>query len=239
MRRAALIVFAVTLVAGAAWLLLRGSENPRYDVLNLGVVPRQPIATLKKGDRLCQTPIALPGTVDRVVMAFGVPKTENKTAGGVRVTIRAGGPRGRVLQQKVLGRDRLTYAPAGFQLDGPVKGGQEVAVCVQPIDDAVDVVGEVNVSAAGPPPRFADRVTVNPTQTNSEAYLDNEDLQADVFLAFPVARPTHQLSQVSASVDHAAVFKLGAPWFLWLVLGLAFVAGPVLLARALAAAEDD
>jgi hypothetical protein len=239
MRRAALIAFAVTVVAGAAWLLVRGSNNPRFDVLSLGVVPRQPIATLTKGERLCQTPVGLPGTVDRAVMAFGVPKTESPAGGRVRVTIRAGGPRGRVLQQKILGRSDLTYAPVGFQLDGPVKGGQEVAVCVQALDVAVDVVGDVNVSAAGPPPRFADRVTVNPTQTNSTAIVGNEDLQADVFLAFPFAHSTHQLSQTAAAVDHAAVFKLGAPWFLWLVLALAFLGGPLLLARALAAAGDD
>lgn len=239
MRKAALAAFAVTLVAGTAWLVARGSENPRYDVLNLGVTPRQPIAKLKEGSRLCQTPVGLPDTIDRVVMQFGVPETKSATAGRVRFTVRAGGPRGPVLQQKILPRGLLIAQPIGFQLPGPVAGGQEVALCMQTLDVPVDVWGDVNVSAAGPPPRFADRVTVNPTQANSAAILDGEDLSADVFMTFPFPRVSNQLSQTPASVEHAAVFKLGDPVFLWVVLGLAFVGGPLLLGRALAAAMDD
>ena len=232
------VALIVAVLAGGSYLLTRASNNPRVDVHNLGVAPIQPIAKLGRANLLCQTPVGLPAAVDRVVLQFGIPQTRNPQAGRVEFTIRRGDPDGRVLTRKVLERGLMIGAPAGFVLEEEVAGDQDVAVCLRTLDVPVDVFGDVNVSGAGPPPRFLDRVTVNPTQAVSAAWLDDENLGADLFLAFPRAKPSDQLAQVPASLEYAMRFKPGGAWLLWILLVLAAVGAPVALALALREARE-
>ena len=232
------LALLLAVVAGGAYLVSRASDNPRVDVHNLGVAPIQPIAKLERGNELCQTPVGLPAPVDRVVLQFGAPQTRDPEAGRVEFTIRRGDPEGPVLARKVLERGLMIGAPAGFVLDEPVAGDQDVAVCLRTLDVPVDVFGDVNVSGAGPPPRFLERVTVNPTQSVSFARLDGEDLGADLFLAFPRPEASDQLAQVPASLEYAMRFKPGGAWLLWILLVLAAVGAPVALALALREARE-
>ena len=237
-RNLGVLALIVTVLAGGAYLATRASNNPRVDAHNLGVAPIQPIAKLERGNQLCQTPIGLPAPVDRVVLQFGTPQTKDPRAGRVEFIVRRDDPDGLVLTRKVLERGLMVGAPAGFVLDRKVAADQDVAICLRTLDVPVDVFGDVDVSGAGPPPRFLDRVTVNPTQAGSAAILDDENLGADLFLAFPRAEPSNQLAQVPNSLEHIMRFKPGGAWLMWVLLALGVVGTPAALALALREAEE-
>ena len=238
-RRAPLIALVLAVLGGAALLLTRAGDNPRYDHHSLGVSPVQGIATLKPGGELCQTPVGLPHAIDRVVLQFGFPQTKDPDAGRVEYTIRKGGRYGEVLARKTLERGLMIGAPAGFVLPTKVAGGQDVAICLRTLDVPVDVFGDVDVSIVGPPPRFANRVTVNPTQSASAAFLNGENLGADLFMNFPRAEPSTMLAQIPNGIEHMSVFKFSEPWLVWLLIALAVIGGPVAMGRALVAALRD
>ena len=239
MRRSlGVLALIVTVLAGGAYLATRASNNARVDAHNLGVAPVQAIARLERGNQLCQTPIALPAAIDRVVLQFGIPQTKDPRAGRVEFTVRRDGPDGPVLTRKVLERGLMIGAPAGFVLDDKVAADQDVAACLRTLDVPVDVFGDVDVSGAGPPPRFLDRVTVNPTQAGSGAMLGEENLGADVFLAFPRAKASNQLAQIPNSLEHIMRFKPGGAWLAWILLALGVVGTPVALAVALREAGE-
>jgi hypothetical protein len=238
MRRASVVALALTVLAGAALLLVRAGQNPRYDHYNLGVGPVQAVAKLTPTTEVCQTPVGLPEAIDRVVLQFGAPETRDPRAGRVDFQIRRDDRFGPVLARKTLERGLMIGKPAGFVLGTTVAGDQDVAICLRSLDVPVDLYGDVDVSAAGPPPRFVDRVTVNPTLSTSTALINGEDVSADLFMTFPRADHSTQLEQIPASLEHASRFKLGGEWILWALLGLGAIGAPVALARALRAVDE-
>jgi hypothetical protein len=82
----------------------------------------------------------------------------------------------------------------------------------------------------------------HPTVTLSAATLDGRRLpNRDIAMVFPRAEPKSVLALVPEMFRRAALFRPGwvGAWTFWLLAALILLGAPLLLARALASAEDD
>jgi hypothetical protein len=217
--RPALIVFALAVLAGVAFLVWRASVDERTGAFRIAALPRGPAAVLTPGGSVCQTPIDVQEATDGVSVPIG-------TSGrpGTPLTISVRDLHGRLLGQ---GRIRAGYADGSVQTARfhRIGTGGTVSLCL----------------------RNDGREPVYPL--GEDVVLDSGIVQAgrkstmDIALTFLRPHRRSVLGLVPSMFRHAAVFRFGwvGAWTYWVLAALALLAVPVLCAYALARAarEDD
>lgn len=209
------VLVAVALLAGAAL-----GDTPR--AFTLGVTNGVVAAELRPGQQACQAPISVPadGEFDRVKLSLG---TYHRPGPAVDVDVLAtgsGAPLGH--GRLAAGYPDIAEAPSHAIGVGRVAAEQEISVCVTNRGPGkVAVYG--NADAAHRP---------------STATSGGKPLKTDLNLAFE-RKPRSLAALAPAVVDRAALFRAGwvGPWTYVLLMGVALLAVPALLLRALRAVE--
>ena len=220
MRKAALIAFAVAVVAGFAWLVKTAAGDERTVAYTLGVPPAGVVATIPPAKSACQEPVGL--GVEASAAAFPVV-TNGGPGQPLEVTARTSS--GRLLGRgKVAGgyADGSQVVARFDQTVGPVDG---FAVCIANEGDRpVSINGSDNVIF-------------------SHTTVDGAENPADFDLRFLYDEPRSFIGLIPDAFDHAALFRAGwvGPWVYWLLLALLALGAPLLLGLGLwrAAQEDD
>jgi hypothetical protein len=215
MSRATMVVVAVVLATVVTIVALGTRRTPLAFTLGVGVAG--PVATLERGDEVCQRPIDVPAgaAFDRIALSVG---TFHRAGSPLRVTVRdsAGG---------VLGTGSV---PGGYpdiasepqhqvRLDRTVQPGR-IAVCVRNRGArAVAIYGNVDVAAR-----------------TSTAIRDGRPSGFDLALVFD-RTPRSKLSEIPAVFARASLFRFSwmRGWMYGLLLLALITLGPWLLVRAL------
>jgi hypothetical protein len=218
MRRGGAAVLLVTAVVGVLALAILAASDKRDLAFTIGVVPSIVAADLRPGAQVCQVPVAVPEAFTRVRLRAGSPGDAGPP---LELTVLDN------QTHKLLGRGRV---PGGYPDPteqsarvGDVAGEQRVAVCVRNVGARrVGVYG--NTDAAAP---------------TSRAFRGNHGLPTDLTLVFLRSQPRSMVSALPDALDRASVFRPGwvGPWLYWVLAAAVLLGIPVLLARALAAAE--
>jgi hypothetical protein len=215
MRRATL-AFTVVFAAGLCLLLALGLLEQRSEAFTLGVEPALPLK-LSPGAKVCQRSIEPPAGFSRVRL-----EVVSKPGPAPRFDVR------------ILSRGRQVAGnPALFTLSGErtvvvtvgdVPAGGRIDVCVENTGRrAFQVLG--NSGLAHPP---------------SAAYRGEKQIDYDLGLVFLRRSDTSLLSLAGDMVERASLFRgewIGA-WAVWVVTASLLTAFPLLLYRALRAAES-
>jgi hypothetical protein len=219
MRRRGPLALVATVAVGLLVLALVGIEDKRDLAFTIGVVPTIPAATLHPGQTVCQEPISVSESFERVRVRAGSPGGPGEP---VDVSVRLPG------SSQVIARGRL---PGGYPYGStvsarvdPVRADQRIAVCLRDAGDRrVSVFG--NAANAAPP---------------SEAHLGDRVLENDVALVFLKEGRRSMLSEVPDVFARASVFRPGwvGTWTFWVLAGLVLLGVPALLARALSDADE-
>lgn len=205
-------------VAALLALLVAGLALERRDAFTLGVVPLAPVVDLERGAEACQGPIDVPERFARVRVIAGSERGAQPSF-DLRVLSASGGAslgRGRAEP----GRRQRPSVSVGV---GDVPAGRRVRVCVRNR-------GPSRLLLFGSNPLGS---------RSSETRIAGRPIDADLALVFERAEPEPLLAALPRMVERASLFHGGfaTPWLYW-VLGVAVVVGgPLLLARALAAAS--
>jgi hypothetical protein len=234
--RAALAVLVTALVGVAALLIGRaGDERPLQQ--RLGVFVQGPVAPLGPGHVACQAPVGLADRTPAITFNPGTPQSQPGPA--MLVTLRD------TETSKVVASGRLAqgFDPRKAQTVElqPAAPARVVSVCFRNLGPGtVLLFGDSSVGGA-----IFERAQVkgkHPTVTTSEATLDGRRLQGrDIAMVFPRPEPKSVLALVPQMFRRAALFRPGwvGAWTFWLLAALILIGAPLLLARALAGAEDD
>jgi hypothetical protein len=194
------------------------------------VNPVVPVAPLKPGAAVCQKPIGITESFDRVRFnagTFGKPGPPLS----VSVTDQDAGV------ELASGQVRPGWVDNGTARDvkvGTVKPGPLVSVCIHNEGRvSTYVYGDYYHGAFGKGP-----LGVTPTNSTSVAYLNGVPLEGDLALWLRSTKPHTELSWIPALFRHAAAFKppfVGA-WTFWLLALLLVVGAPLALWAALRSA---
>jgi hypothetical protein len=227
MRSAGVLALAATLAVGLIAVAVAAGSSVRPDVFTLGMDPVAPMAPLPHQRTACQAPIPVPDAFRAVALVLGPP---NELRGPFDVTVRSATPTavpGSVLARAAVPRERL-HGEVTVTLDRSVPAQRYVAVCVTNRGRApADVWGDDS-----------------PQRTPATSLAVDErgrPLRGDLFLRFPDRHTASLLERIPAALSHAAPYKLGGigAWAFWLLAALVLVGAPVLLVRALRAADAD
>src|SRR4051812_20282710 len=175
MSRASIVLIGVVVAAVVAIAALATRRTPLAFTLGVGVAG--PVATLQRGDEVCQRPVDVPagGAFDRIALSVG---TFHRAGSPFVVAVR--NAHGRVLSAASVagGYPDLARQPIHrVRLNHTVRPGR-VAVCVRNRGRrAVAVYGNVDVAAR-----------------TSSAYKDGKPLRFDLALVFDRA-PRSKLAQ--------------------------------------------
>lgn len=217
MRRPWLAVLVIPFVGVAALLTRAGTERTSL-AFTTGVHPQIVAAQLGPGRSLCQGPIDVPASFDRVALALGRP------AGGgppLAVTVRGDGP-------SVHGSIAGGYRGAQVHLTARVprvRTGRRVSVCLRNR-------GRVSVAVLG---------GADAAAPLSHAESSGTPLGTDIVLDFRRSRPPTLLEQSGTIVRRATLFHPGfvQPLTLWILLALVVAGAPALLAMAVGRAGHE
>jgi hypothetical protein len=205
-----LVLLAVALV-GLLGLFAEAAGDKRDLAFTLGVVPNIPAASLRPGATVCQGPIDVPDDFSRIRFRTGGELDQRLVVSVLAY------PSGRVL---ATGRATSTDPSAAV---GKVGAEQKVAVCVRN-------AGSRQISLFG---------NAGQASSLSAAVLNRRVLDNDVAFTFVDERRS-MLAQLPRAFERAGVFRPGfvGPWLYWVLAGAVLLGIPLLLARALADADD-
>lgn len=217
------VAMLLVLLVGVLVLVDRGTKGHEDQPVRFGVLADHPIGTLPAKREVCQSPVDL----DRAIRTVGLG-VDSAAKGGppLRVTIRDSA-NGNVLRSARVGGG-YKIPLKGFltvPLDGAVPSDRAVSVCAQNLGRrSLTLVGKEAV-------------------LDSEARVGSQILDGDwgVFFPNPDAKPRNYLQMAPDMLDRAAVLRPGivTPLLYVLLALVAFVAGPVLLWRAVVSAAND
>jgi hypothetical protein len=212
------LTFAVVAAVGLLALLATATFDKRGLAFTLGVQPAEVAAVAKHGQTVCQGPIDVPADASAVAFkagTFGKP--------GPPISIFARDPGGRVV-----GRGSV---PGGYR-DGEalharlagISEGRALTICFRN-------EGRGNLGLYGNGPAAA---------RTSIATLDGADAGTDLTLVFERAHSRSMLAALPDIFERAALWHPGwvGAWTFWGLLALVAAGVPLLLWRALAAAEQ-
>jgi hypothetical protein len=218
MRRGGAVVLLVTAVAGLVALAIEAASDKRDLAFTIGVVPSIVAADLRPGATACQAPIDVPSDFSRVRLRAGSGRSGQPLAVSV-----LGIPSGR---QLATGQVRGGYAEGTDQTAtvGKVDAEQKIGVCVRN-DGTRQVSLYGNTLAAAP---------------LSGAILGKRQLETDLSFVFLDDDSQSMLAQLPQVFERASVFRPGfaGPWLFWVLAAAVLLGVPVLLARALADADE-
>src|SRR4051812_7832140 len=165
MSRASIVLIGVVVAAVVAIAALATRRTPLAFTLGVGVAG--PVATLERGDEVCQRPIDVPagGDFDRVAFSVG---TFHRAGSPLAVTVRDAGGRALSAASVMGGYPDLASQPLHrVRLDRTVRPGR-VALCIRNRGRrAVAIYGNVDVAAR-----------------TSRAYRDGKPVGFDLALVF-------------------------------------------------------
>jgi hypothetical protein len=194
------------------------------------VNPVVPVAPLKPGATVCQQPLGITDSFDRVRFNAG---TFGRPGSALSVSVSDTGTGAELASGQV----RPGWVDNGTARDvhvGPVGPGPLVSVCIRNEGGVPTYVyGDYYHGAFGKGP-----LGVTPTNSTSVAYLDGVALEGDLALWLRSTKPHTELSWIPALFRHAAAFKppfVGA-WTFWLLALLLAVGAPLALWAALRSA---
>jgi hypothetical protein len=222
MRSARLVVLGIA-VAGVVGLVLVAALQRDSLAFTLGVPRATLVANVGPGREVCQRPIDVPagGAFDRVALGVG---TYGRSGSPLQVTVRSVG--GSTLATGTLAGgypDAARRPVEGVRLDREVTA-TPIAVCVANRGGrVVALYGAPDLAARG-----------------STAVRGGRPLRKDVSLVFERA-PRSVAAEVPRMLARAALFRFPAmgAWAYVVLALLLVVAGPLLIARAVTAAERD
>jgi hypothetical protein len=211
MRRGGAAALLVTAAVGLVALAVEAAGDKRDLAFTLGVVPTIMAAELRPGATVCQAPIYVPDEFSRVSFRTGGFPEQRLT-----VTV-IGIPSGRLLAS---GRATSSDPSAAVR---EVRAEQKVGVCVR--NDGRQQVSLFGNAAAASP--------------LSGAILGKRGLDTDVSFVFRDERRS-LLAQLPRAFERASVFRPGfvGAWLFWVLAAAVLIGLPLLLARALADAEE-
>jgi hypothetical protein len=229
-RRAAAIAIAAVLLVAVLVLVVTGAGKRTDQVLTTGVIPTYPVAPVGPGMTVCQKPLGITDSFDRVrlhVGTFGKP--------------------GPPLVVSVLNHDTGAEVGRGVQKPGWVDNGTPRLVDVGKVKPGgeVDVCtrneGRVNTYFFGDFYHGVGKghLGVTPTNSTSSADVDGTPVEGDLAVTLLSKKEHSALSWIPSILRHAATFKpdFMSPW-VYALLGLLILIGaPVALWAALNAAS--
>ena len=228
MRSGAVIALAVVVLAGLVAAAIGAAGTRRTESQTLGMLPVEPLTTIGLADRVCQRPITPADPIRAVALVLAPGAT---TRGPVRVTVRkpdiGNKGTGTVLAEATRPREVLTGQPQTWVLDKPVTPEQFLDVCVEQNGrEPIELWGDTAVGR---------------TPATSQAFKNGRLLGGDLYMTFPDPDGGSLLDRLPAAFRHAAPYKLSGigGWTFWVLALLIVVGGPLLLARAVSAAERD
>jgi hypothetical protein len=224
MPRHALLTFALVLGAGIAALIALALVSDRSQAFTLGVRADAAVVKLRSGEEVCQRPIEVVESFDRVRIQLG---TYGRTGSPYSVEVRPTGA-GRPLARAMVSGGYPDNAVQSVRLSREVPAGRETAVCIRNTARLpVGVYGSSELS--------------NRTSTS---YLDGRGTGADLMVVFESSDSKSALELLPAIVRRAALFHGGwaspaAYWVLFALLVGALATLPALALRsALVRAPD-
>jgi hypothetical protein len=212
--RAGVIAVAVVAVLGVAALLLAAGSDGRSTAFSLDIPPGGPVATLHRGQKVCQGPFTATATFGSVtpwitpVVAAGAAPTSPANGAAIALTVRDAVTNATLATGDIAAGYRDPIAPS-VALTRAILSGQRVRVCLQSRGPGVvAVLGAMPVNQA----LAAD----DGTATGSG--------QAAIALLFSRPHPRSLLSMVPTIFGRASLFRPGwvGPWTYW-VLTAAFL----------------
>lgn len=219
MRKGGVVTLLVVSALGLVALVVTASGDRRDLAFTIGVVPSVAAATLAPGQTVCQTPISVSESFSRIGLTTGGPSGAGEP---LAISVRAADGEPLLGSGEIPGRfpDRADLTTAV----GPVAAGQKVAVCARNTGDGPAIVYG-NASGAAPP---------------SQAEQGSRTLQSDLTVVFLEDEDRSILSELPDMLERASLFRPGwvGPWTFWVLAAGALLGVPLLLARALAGAED-
>jgi hypothetical protein len=215
MSRAGIVVTAIVVLAALTIAALATRRTSLAFTLGVGVAG--PVATLERGDEVCQRPVDVPsgGAFDRIDLSVG---TFHRAGSPLAVTVRD--TAGEVLSAGSVpaGYPDLAREPVHQVGLGRVVQPGRVAVCVRNRGRrAVAIYGNVDVAAR-----------------TSSAYRNGKPVGFDLALVFN-RPPRSKLSEVPAVFARASLFRFSwlRSWMYYVLLATLLLVGPWLLVRAL------
>jgi hypothetical protein len=221
MSRRALIAFVAVFAVGLVALVITAALERKSEAFTLGVIPAAGIARLGSDDELCQKPIDVIDSFERVRLQLGTFArpgqpfvVEVRDARGGRSIARArvdGGYSDNAVQTVTLSRT--------------VPKGPRIAVCVRNLGDRpIAPYGNSGLS-----------------NRTSAAYQNGRRIEGDITITFIRAEPARVLGLVPSIVDRASRFHgaWGSPATYWVLLVLLLVGPASVLALAVRAAFRD
>ena len=220
MRSTGLAALIATVVSGLLVLALVAERDDRELAFTIGVVPSAPAAELKSGETVCQSPISVPQSFDRVSLQAGAPGSLGQP---LRVSVLSADGNRRLGRGAVPGG---YFGPAEQATTvGEIAAGQKISVCVRNAG-ARKVALYGNTGSAALP---------------SAAVQKRRALDTDIALVFLNRERHSMLSLVPEVFERASLFRPGwvGPWLFWALSAAALLGVPLLLARALSHSRDD
>jgi hypothetical protein len=217
MPRRALIAFGAVFAIGLLALVAIAARERRSESFTLGVVPVAPVGRLAPDRELCQRPIEVIDSFERVLLQVGTFGREGQP---FLLDVRDASSAKSIARARVDGgyadNESLTVT-----LPRTVPEGARVAVCVRN-------VGEHSIAPYG---------NSGLATRTSAAYRNGHRLAGDMSLVFLRAKPATVLGQVPSIVERASLFhgSWGSTTAYWLLLVVLLVAPASLAALAIRA----
>jgi hypothetical protein len=228
-RRAAALAIAAVMLVVVLLLAITGAGKRTGLVLTTAVTPAYPVAPVGPGATVCQKPLGITDSFDRVLLHVG---TFGKPGPPLAVSVldhQTGAEVGRGLQRPGWvdnGTPRIVEV-------GNVKPGGQVDVCVRN-------QGPVDAYFFGDFYHGLDkgRLGVTPTNSTSSADVNGTMIEGDLAVTLLSSKEHSALSWIPSILRHAATFKPGfvGAWLYWVLGVLILVGAPVALWAALASA---
>ena len=220
MRRHALLTFALVLGAAIIALIALALLGDRSQAFTLGVGADAAVVKLGPRDEVCQRPIEVLESFDRVRLQLG---TYRRPGSPYSVEVRPAGG-GRPLARAIVAGGYADSSVQSIRLSPEGPAGREVAVCIRNrARQPVGVYGSSDLS-----------------NRSSTSYLNGRATGADLMLVFefPGSKSTAEL--LPAIVRRAALFHGGwaSPAAYWVMFALLLVALGTLPALALRSALE-
>jgi hypothetical protein len=217
MRRGWLLAFAAAIALAIAGLAVTMASDDRPEAFTLGVVPREVAAVLRSGEQVCQLPINVPADAAAAGLQIGTYRHPGQP---LELTVRS--------RSGVSGRARLKggYPDNSKQRArvGGIGAGQRISLCVRNL-------GRRRVALYGGTAGAARRTA---------AFLEGKYQPTDLTLVFYRQSPRSALAAVPDVFERASLFHATwiDSWLLWVMAAVVVIGVPLVLVRALAAAQD-
>lgn len=215
--RAALVAFVV----GVLGLLVVAATNERHLAFSLAVRASQPGILIQPGQTVCQRGIDVEEPFDSVTLLLATYFQP-----GPRLEMRVTDSRsGRLLAAGVLPDGYPDGKKSVARLHGTVPAGGRATLCVRN-------TGVRKVALFSGP--YSDNAP-------SSGAIDGRYIAYDLLVDFVRSKPRSTIGLIPDIFDRASLFHpawVGA-WTFWVLAGLLLVGVPVLLVRALSAAERE